>query len=68
MPETMLPNILPGTLNGTCIVELGRFGGSDTILNGLRQIRSEMVTSDQSVTNITFGPFGGLWLARTDDT
>ncbi len=67
-PPLQNPQAPPGTPVGTYLVELGSFGGNSTNPNGLRLKGAELKTSDQSVTNITFGPSGGTGPSRTDDT
>jgi prepilin-type N-terminal cleavage/methylation domain-containing protein len=67
-PPLKNPQAPPGTQDETYLVELGPFGGNGTNPNGLRLKRVELKTSDQSVTNITFGPLGGTGPSRTDDT
>ena len=67
-PPLQNPQAPPGTPVGTYLVELGPFGGNGTIPNGLRLMGAELKTSDQSVTNITFGALGGTGPSRTDDT
>lgn len=67
-PPLQNPQAPPGTAVGTYLVELGPFGGNGTTLNGLRLKGAELKTSDQSVTNITFGALGGTGPSRTDDT
>ena len=67
-PPLHNPQAPPGTPVGTYLVELGSFGGNGTNHNGLRLMGAELKTSDQSMTNITFGPLGGTGPSRTDDT
>ena len=67
-PPLQNPQAPPGTAIGTYLVELGSFGGNGTNPNGVRLKGAELKTSDQSVTNITFGPLGGTGPSRTDDT
>lgn len=67
-PLLQNPQAPPGTAAGTYVVELGPFGGNGTNPNGVRLSGAELKTSDQSVTNISFGPLGGTGPARTDDT
>ena len=67
-PPLQNPQASPGTPVGTYLVELAPFGGNGTKSNGVRLLRAELKTSDQSVTNITFGPLGGTGPSRTEDT
>ncbi len=67
-PPLHNPHAPPGTAVGVYVVELGPFGGNGTNPKGLRLLRAELKTSNQSVTNISFGPQGGTGPTRQDDT
>jgi prepilin-type N-terminal cleavage/methylation domain-containing protein len=67
-PALQNPQAPPGTPIGMYLVELGPFGGNGKNLNGLRLIGAELKTSNQSVTNINFGPLGGTVPSRPEDT